>query len=113
MRHITGGSVQTVNSGDIRVEASDTSAIEATTDLSVQAKTSNVSFAPAGVTGGVSIAFNAIGWEFADWGLKTIDTLLTTELGDLPNRCRSRRTSAMRRSARPTILSCPPPLRPN
>jgi hypothetical protein len=81
---ITGGSVQTVNSGDIRVEASDASAIDATTELSVQAKTPNVSFAPTGVTGGVSIAFNAIGWEFADFGLKTIDSLLTTELGDHP-----------------------------
>lgn len=58
--------LKTTNSGDVLVSAKDSSAVNASSQLSAQAETDGVLFAGIGVTGGVSIALNMVGWKASE-----------------------------------------------
>ncbi|MBF0461945.1 MAG: hypothetical protein HQL87_11155, partial [Magnetococcales bacterium] len=61
----------TVQQGDVLVDASNTSTIEATVDSAIEASTSV----------GVVLAFNSIGWESQNFLFNTADALFGTSLG--------------------------------
>ncbi len=79
---IDGSNVHTVGSGDVQVDAKDTSAVDATTEISAQTATGTSSLLQVGTATGASIALNVIGWQINNLGLATIDGLLGTQVGD-------------------------------
>ncbi|MFN9610712.1 MAG: DUF4347 domain-containing protein, partial [bacterium] len=79
---VQGGALTTTGGGDVRVSASDSSAIDAHTELSATAKTSGITLGAAGVSGGIAVAFNAIGWNASSLpGLAVPEQLLDALIG--------------------------------
>ncbi|MDH6104433.1 DUF4347 domain-containing protein, partial [Anabaenopsis tanganyikae CS-531] len=77
--YIEDSTLETVNTGDIVIQAQDTSIIDATAQISAFAESQ--SLVPVdGVGLGRSIAFNAIGW-LSDWFNKTLNDLIGTSAG--------------------------------
>ncbi|QOV24151.1 DUF4347 domain-containing protein [Anabaenopsis elenkinii] len=77
--YIEDSTLETVNTGDIVIQAQDTSIIDATAQISAFAESE--SLVPVDGFGlGTSIAFNAIGWV-SDWFNKTLDDLIGTSVG--------------------------------
>jgi len=72
--------LETVGSGEVRVEAADTSLLDAQAGLSGVATTAGIGFVAGGISAGVAVAFNAMGWNI-DADEQTLETLIGTSFG--------------------------------
>ncbi len=84
---VDGSTVKTIGSGDLKVDAQDQSGLDSTADLSVQATSSHVTLGSAGVSGGIAVAINTIGWKLSDPATivtAVLDTLLNTNFWNAP-----------------------------
>ena len=85
---IDTSTVTTNGTGAILIDARDTSAVDAHSDLSATDAPGTLTADTSGVAAGPSIAFNALGWTFGQsftgFALETINTLLGTQIGDSP-----------------------------
>ena len=73
-------SLTTTGSGAVSVEAADTSVIDATSELSMVAKTDQITVSSLGGAAGLAIAYNAIGWN-QNGMTATLDALLGSTFG--------------------------------
>ena len=85
--HVDSSIVATTGTGAIALDARDSSAIDARTELSEVSRSPNISRGATGVSGGVSIALNTIGWKLDDpasIASTAISSLLTTDTWSSP-----------------------------
>ncbi|MBC8508638.1 MAG: hypothetical protein H8D34_27585, partial [Chloroflexi bacterium] len=78
---IINSSVQTSGAGGVLVDARDTSAVDSRAEISQKAELGSYSINDIAATLGVSLAFNALGWDPGNFLFAAIDALIGTQIG--------------------------------
>ena len=83
--YVDASTIETVNSGNVTLEAKDNSAINAKAESGGLTVSGTADIGVSGTSSVTAIAFNAIGWEIDNFAGKAINTLLNVDVADTEN----------------------------